>query len=85
MQPIIKEALKLIRSTIPTTIDIKQDIQTDCGTIKADPTQIHQIVMNLCTNAYHATTSWEVVNASARNPSFLYRPIARGTDPRRKV
>ncbi|MDM8537628.1 PAS domain S-box protein [Desulfobacterales bacterium HSG17] len=54
MQPIIKEALKLIRSTIPTTIDIKQNLQSDCGPIKADPTQIHQIVMNLATNAYHA-------------------------------
>jgi len=40
MQPIIKEALKLIRSTIPTTIEIKQNIQADCGEIKADPTQI---------------------------------------------
>ncbi|MCP3872133.1 MAG: response regulator [Desulfobacteraceae bacterium] len=54
MQPIIKEALKLIRSTIPTTIEIIQDLQTDCRAINADPTQIHQIVMNLATNAYHA-------------------------------
>ena len=54
MQPVIKEALKLIRSTIPATIEIKQNIQPDCGVIKADPTQIHQIVMNLATNAYHA-------------------------------
>ena len=54
MQPIIEEALKLIRSSIPTTIDIKQNIDADCGVIKADPTQIHQIVMNIATNAYHA-------------------------------
>ena len=54
MQPIIKEVLKLIRSTIPATIDIKEDIQPDCGAIKADPTQIHQIIMNIATNAYHA-------------------------------
>ncbi|MBL6995961.1 PAS domain S-box protein [Desulfobacula sp.] len=54
MQTVVKEALKLIRSTIPTTIEIKQDINPDCGVIKADPTQIHQIVMNLATNAYHA-------------------------------
>ncbi len=54
MQPVIKEALKLIRSSIPTTIDIRQTISYDCGVIKADPTQIHQIVMNLATNAYHA-------------------------------
>ena len=54
LQPIIKEVLKLIRSTIPTSIDISEDIQKDCGIIKADPTQIHQVIMNLCTNAYHA-------------------------------
>ena len=54
MQPIVKEALKLIRSSIPTTIEIKQDIRKECGMIKADPTQIHQVVMNLTTNAYHA-------------------------------
>jgi len=54
LQPIVKEALKLIRSTIPTTIKINQDIRPDCGVIKADPTQIHQIVMNIATNAYHA-------------------------------
>jgi PAS domain S-box-containing protein len=54
MQPIIKESLKLIRSTIPTTIEMKNDINPDCGLIEADPTQIHQIVMNLATNAFHA-------------------------------
>jgi len=54
MQPIIKEALKLIRSTIPTTIEIKQNIMADCGAIKVDPTQIHQIVMNLVTKFFHA-------------------------------
>jgi len=54
MQFIIKEALKLIRSTIPTTISITQNLQADCRPVKADPTQIHQIVMNLTTNAYHA-------------------------------
>jgi PAS domain S-box-containing protein len=54
IQPTINEALKLIRSIIPTTINIKQNIQADCDAIKADPTQIHQVIMNLATNAYHA-------------------------------
>ncbi|MCP3876434.1 MAG: PAS domain S-box protein [Desulfobacteraceae bacterium] len=54
IQPIIREALKLIRSSIPTTIKIRQDINADCDEIKADPTQIHQVMMNLATNAYHA-------------------------------
>jgi len=54
IQPILKEALMLLRSTIPTTIDITQDITSNCGLVKADPTQIHQIIINLSTNSYHA-------------------------------
>jgi len=54
MAPIIKETLKLLRSSLPSSIEIRQDIQPDCGLVLADPTQIHQIVMNLCTNGYHA-------------------------------
>jgi len=54
VQPIIKEALKLIRCSIPANISICQDLQPECGAITANPTQIHQIVMNLSTNAYHA-------------------------------
>jgi signal transduction histidine kinase/ActR/RegA family two-component response regulator len=51
---LVKEALKLIRSTIPTTIEIQQEIDDDCGLVLADATQMHQVVMNLCTNAYQA-------------------------------
>ncbi len=51
---IVKEALKLIRSSLPTTIEIRQNIKSDTGIVEADPTQIHQILMNLCTNAAHA-------------------------------
>jgi PAS domain S-box-containing protein len=54
IQLVIKEALKLLRASIPTTIEIKQNIFADCGLIMVDPTHIHQIIMNLCTNAYHA-------------------------------
>lgn len=50
---IVKEVLKLMRASLPTTIRIQQNIK-NCGSILADPSQIHQIVMNLCTNAYHA-------------------------------
>jgi PAS domain S-box-containing protein len=51
---IVKEALKLLRASIPTTIEIRQDIHTCSGTVLADPTQIHQVLLNLCTNAYYA-------------------------------
>ena len=50
---IAKEALKLIRSTIPTTIEIRQNIESDF-LIMGNATQIHQIFMNFCTNAAHA-------------------------------
>jgi len=54
IQPILNEVLKMIRSTIPATIDISSRIEKRCGVIKADPTQIHQLIMNLLTNAYHS-------------------------------
>ncbi len=53
ISPIVKEALQLVRSSFPRTIELKQRITSD-GNILADPTQIHQIAMNLATNAYHA-------------------------------
>ncbi|MCP3926739.1 MAG: ABC transporter substrate-binding protein [Desulfobacterales bacterium] len=50
---IVKEVTRLIKSTLPSTIEIKQNIG-NCRTVIADPTQIHQITMNLITNAYHS-------------------------------
>ena len=50
---IIKETLKLLRASLPATIQVRQDLG-DCGKILGDPTQVHQVVMNLCTNAYQA-------------------------------
>ena len=54
IQSLVKEAIKMLRASIPTTIEIQDNIDSKCGTILADPTQIHQILMNLCTNANHA-------------------------------
>jgi PAS domain S-box-containing protein len=50
----VKEVLKLIKASFPATIEIRQNIHPNSGTVEADPVQIHQIMMNLCTNAYHA-------------------------------
>lgn len=54
IQVIIKEALKLLRSSLPATIQIQENIDSDCLPVLADPTQIHQVLLNLCTNAKHA-------------------------------
>ena len=51
---IIEEALKLLRATLPLNIDIQEKVSNQSGLVLADSTQIHQLVMNLCTNAYHS-------------------------------
>jgi two-component system, cell cycle sensor histidine kinase and response regulator CckA len=51
---IVKETLKLLRASLPTTIEIRQNIAAESATILADPTQIHQVLMNLCANASYA-------------------------------
>jgi PAS domain S-box-containing protein len=50
---ILREALRLLRASLPTTIEIRSDIRSDSAVL-ADSTQLHQVVMNLCTNAGHA-------------------------------
>jgi PAS domain S-box-containing protein len=50
---IVKEALKLLKASLPSTIEMNLKIESDQA-IMADPTQIHQVIMNICTNAGHA-------------------------------
>ena len=54
LQPVIKETIKLIRGTLPSTIEVRYRIDDICGPIMGDPARIHQIIMNLCTNSFHA-------------------------------
>ncbi len=53
LNPIVSESLKLLRSSIPSTIEIRKNIATDSDMILADHTQVNQILLNLCTNAAH--------------------------------
>lgn len=54
LSPIVEEVVKLLKASLPSTIRFEVGIAPDTGIIKADPTRLHQVVMNLCTNAYHA-------------------------------
>ena len=64
---IVNEALKLLRASIPTTIEIRSNLISD-AMVLADPTQIHQILMNLCTNAEHAmSTAGGILDVSLNN------------------
>jgi PAS domain S-box-containing protein len=54
VEPLVKESLKFLRASLPSSIEIQQNISPGCGMILADATQVHQVIMNLCTNAAHA-------------------------------
>jgi len=51
---VVNEALDLLRASIPSSVQVRRDIDAECGCIFADAGLIHQVVMNLCTNAYQA-------------------------------
>jgi len=74
-QVIIKETMKLLRSTIPTTVSIIQNISEDCGKIKADPTGIHQILINLVTNSVHAMDDKGVLAVSLKQVNLKAYPL----------
>ena len=76
IQPMVAEAFKLLRATIPSTIEIQTKIAADVGAIFADPTQIHQILMNLCTNAVQAMDeSGGILRVELRND------VVTGSEP----
>ncbi|WP_163338197.1 PAS domain S-box protein [Desulfopila sp. IMCC35008] len=82
LQPaiIIKEAIKMLRASLPATIDIQQVIDQDVGLVFADPTEIHQILTNLCTNAYHSmektggTLSISLKNKELNSADLIHEP-----------
>jgi PAS domain S-box-containing protein len=50
----VSESLRLLRATIPANIELRSQLASECGKVLADPSQIHQVVVNLGTNAWHA-------------------------------
>ena len=54
LKPVIKEALKLLRPIMPSNIEIRERLYNGNDYVVANPVEIHEILMNLCTNAYHA-------------------------------
>jgi len=52
--PIVKESLKLLRASLPATIEIRQNLDPQCGLVVADPVQVSQILINLSSNAFEA-------------------------------
>ncbi|MBN2106878.1 MAG: PAS domain S-box protein [Deltaproteobacteria bacterium] len=80
IKPLVKEGLKLLRASIPTTIEIRSSIESDVA-VMADPTQIHQILMNLCTNAAHAMEEQGgILDITLKNSSLDAEAAAKAPD-----
>lgn len=54
---VVAEALRLVRSSLPSAVELRSEIDAECGNVLADRTQVHQVVMNLCGNASQAMQS----------------------------
>jgi signal transduction histidine kinase/ActR/RegA family two-component response regulator len=54
LQPVVRATVKLLRDILPDTVDIESELDTACGPVLASPSQLQQILMSLCSNAYHA-------------------------------
>jgi PAS domain S-box-containing protein len=54
LHPIVKEVLKLLRVTLPATIEVCEEVDPECGMVSIDPVQLHQVLLNLCTNSAQA-------------------------------
>lgn len=71
ISPIVKESIKLIRSSIPANINIHQNISKDTAPVSGNPTQINQILINLCSNAADAMKNkGNTIKISLSNESF---------------
>ena len=78
--PVINEVLALLRVSLPSTIEIRPTIEPSCGVVLADSTEIHQVIMNLCTNAAHAMQGQPgVLELSLRN---VTPDVSNATDPK---
>jgi PAS domain S-box-containing protein len=85
--PIVEESLRLLRSSIPTSIEIRQNIAENVDPILADPTQINQILINLCTNANHAMPDGGTLEINLQHAIFDKNtaPAYSGLNPGRYV
>ena len=81
LAPIVKESLKLLRASLPATIGIRQKIEPNLDAISADPIQIHQVLMNLCTNSAHAMEkTGGVLEVQLKNTNLIEADAAQLPD-----
>jgi signal transduction histidine kinase len=75
LRPILREGLKLFRTALPKSIEVHEDLSSDCRA-EIDPTQLYQILMNLCTNAYHSMKKGGGTLTVSLKPAILDTPLS---------
>jgi len=76
--PIIQDTLQLVRASVPTHIDFKINIDTQCGVVEADATELYQILSNLCTNACQAMPAGGTLTMSASEVMLQHTELPHG-------
>ncbi|MCA9232479.1 MAG: response regulator [Planctomycetales bacterium] len=76
--PIIHDTIQLVRASVPTHIDFKINIDTECGVVEADATELYQILSNLCTNACQAMPAGGTLTMSASEVMLQHTELPHG-------
>ncbi|NOY28765.1 MAG: response regulator, partial [Planctomycetes bacterium] len=76
--PIILDTLQLVRASVPAQIDFKINVDTECGVVEADATELYQILSNLCTNACQAMPAGGTLTMSASEVMLQHTELPHG-------
>ena len=76
--PIIQDTLQLLRASVPKQIDFQVSVDSECGTVEADASELYQILSNLCTNAYQAMPAGGVLTVSASEVKLQHTDLPEG-------
>ena len=76
--PVIQDTLQLLRASVPKQIHFKVSVDSECGTVEADPTELYQILSNLCTNACQAMPAGGTLTVSASEVSIEHTDLPAG-------
>lgn len=82
IRQVVLEALQFIKATLPSTIEVRLHLESDAGVVLANPTQIHQVLMNLCINSSHAMKNKGILEISlasveVKHPEGTFSPDSR--------
>ncbi len=76
--PVIQDTLQLLRASVPKQIQFEVSVDSECGTVEADPTELYQILSNLCTNACQAMPAGGTLNVSASELMLEHADLPQG-------